>query len=226
MIRAREASDGGVTSAINAAEGASSSPSGKTAVASPTARSNEDYGELTNVKVGDGRAVFVSELTANPVTLAVGDEASWVSGILRGCRGPSERAARALDLLIVGTAGAGGYLYLMRDGALSLVAPIHGEEPPDALAVSLRQMFRDARHGESYPPPSEPPSPMEGDEASAPHRRILLMIERNGRRTAVGAAAIFGGASTGTSPSARLVHQVAHELHDAGDVSVGSDMSV
>jgi tetratricopeptide (TPR) repeat protein len=77
-------------------------------------------------------------VTDDAVTLVrVEDMRRWVSAVLTGCRGPMERAARSLDLLIEAAAGAAGYLYLLHDRALVLVAPLYGEDPPDAFFQAL-----------------------------------------------------------------------------------------
>jgi hypothetical protein len=157
-----------------------------------------------------------------------GPDAAWVSAVLSGCRGAAERAGRALEVIVDasrGTASGRAWLYLVRDGALNLVAPLFGEEPPDDVVDALNAL------GDEHDAP-DPFAPMKIDPAFC---RVLLTIPRaargsesrsasasttdskRGGRLLVGIALLT--AEQARAPSTRLLEQLALELYEAGDVS-------
>ncbi len=176
-----------------------------TAVASPAAQS-----------------VMSTFVTDDAVTIATeADATKWVSAMLHGCRGPGERAARALEVLVDAAGAATGYLYLLREGTLDLVAPAYGEEPPDALVEKLREVIEsESRHlGATRIELPWQPDAVPGGVA---WYAAVLLVRRGDSRRVVGAVALIGSAASARPPSRLVVEQVARELYEAGDVTLGS----
>jgi len=184
---------------------------------------SEGGAEVTALASPAGRAEALRTLiTADVATLAQdGDEARWVSAVLSGCRGPIERAARSLELLIEASGGAAGYLYLYQGGELHLLAPTYGEEPPELLVNALARIASEVEsvHAAATMELGWQPDAVPGDVTWV---RALLCVVRGGPRVAIGAVAIVCDATKATVPPRALLDQVAAELYQAGDVTLGS----
>jgi hypothetical protein len=141
------------------------------------------------------------------------------SELLVGCRGASERAERALSLLVEAANAERGYLYLLRhDDVLELEAPRVGREPPLEVAERLAMLVEGAFRGEQVTIPDSFNSI--GTESPSRFEAALLRARRPGRVWVVGAAALVGDRVR--PPPEDLVGALATELYEAGDVSTRS----
>jgi tetratricopeptide (TPR) repeat protein len=179
--------------------------------------------EATAVATPIGRTdVLRTIITGDVATLAeAGDAARWVSAVLSGCRGPLERAAKSLELMVEASAGSMGYIYLHQNGELHLLAPTYGEEPPDVLVSALTRVVLDAEssHVAATMNVAWQPDAVPGDVTWA---RAILSVTRDGHRVAIGIVAIVGDAMKARLPPIALVDQIARELYHAGDATLGS----
>jgi tetratricopeptide (TPR) repeat protein len=181
-----------------------------------------DAAVATAVASPMGRGEALSALvTADVATVAdVGDAARWVSAVLSGCRGPLERAARSLDILVEASAGALGYIYLYQGGALHLLAPTYGEEPPDVLVRALTEVVEKPDSPIAAPMSVDwQPDVVPGDVTWV---RAVLSVERGGRKLAIGVVGVVCDAMKARLPPTGLIDQVAKELYEAGDATLGS----
>jgi tetratricopeptide (TPR) repeat protein len=193
-----------------------------------------DPSELRSVASGEGsevtaiaapaqRADLLRTLVTGDVTTLAdeGDAARWVEAVLAGCRGPLERAARSLELLVEASAGHAGYLYLYQEGELRLLAPTYGEEPPDAVVKVLGRVLNEVERAPAGAVIEVPwqPDAVPGDVTWV---RVLLSVVRGGRRLPIGIVAIVCDPKRVKVPRTPLVGQIAAELYQAGDVSLGS----
>src|SRR6185436_4407051 len=91
------------------------------------------YGRL--LQLGQSSKFDVS--TTTPESLAASSVFTTLGADVRTelelCRGPSERAARALKLLLQHSASTEGFLYVHRGDDLCLAAAIPDDEPSDEL---------------------------------------------------------------------------------------------
>jgi tetratricopeptide (TPR) repeat protein len=138
------------------------------------------------------------------------DASSWVSAVLSGCRGRDERAARALEILVDASAASSGFLYLLHGGRLELVAPMHGDEPPERLVAHL---IGAASVGSTEDPVDLAWRPEDSSGELLWHR---IRLEVAGVH--VGAALVAGRADS-HAPNQHLVDRVARELFEAGDAA-------
>jgi tetratricopeptide (TPR) repeat protein len=192
-----------------------------------------DPGELRGAPASDGSEATVvasplargealrTLMTGDVATLATDDDAArWVSAVLSGCRGPLERAARSLDILVEASAGSVGYIYLYQGGALHLLAPTYGEEPPDVLVAALTRVVEDATSPIAATMDVRwQPDIVPGDVTWV-HAR--LSVQRDGRELAIGVVGIACDAMKARLPPPTLIEQVAKELYEAGDATLGS----
>ena len=157
-------------------------------------------------------------VTDAAVTSMSPQETGWVSAVLTGCRGPHERAARALELLLDAAQSKSGYLYLLYRGSLELMAPAYGEEPHDALALAVAAAFR--------APPEELLSRVavprkSGVAASEVGYKLFFLTIRHGQgHKTVGVVAVLDGGER-AQPTRAFLTQIAGELYEAGDVTTG-----
>jgi tetratricopeptide (TPR) repeat protein len=184
---------------------------------------SSDGAEVTAIATPVGRPDALRTIvTGDVATLAnAGDAARWVSAILSGCRGPLERAARSLELVVEASAGAMGYIYLYTDGELQLLAPTYGEEPPDMLVRALTAVVLDPSSNHVAATMNVPwqPEVVPGDVTWV---RAVLSVIRDNKRLAIGVVAIVGDAMKARLPPVDLVDQIARELYQAGDATLGS----
>jgi Protein kinase domain/AAA ATPase domain len=139
---------------------------------------------------------------------------SWVSAVLSGCRGSSERATRVLELVIGETRGTAGYLYLRHHGQLVLAAPTWGDEPPTELGKALARAVAS---------PDEAATVAEVRRGSADKLdwKPVPLVLRLGddMQFVVGGVAVIGGALPLVDPDPKLLEEIARELFEAGDVT-------
>ncbi len=93
-------------------------------------------------EAGSSRSdIATTVFNPDTVTDTIGDAMSMLSA----CRTPDQRAQRALDTLAQSVGNTQAYLYLLRDGEPTLVAPSAGAEPPVAEAWIRRPIRRPRR---------------------------------------------------------------------------------
>jgi hypothetical protein len=145
-------------------------------------------------------------------------EAGSLSRMLTGCRGADERAARVLAILVEQTSAVYGYLYLVKESGLTLVAPAAGEEPPDAVTRELARRVSDVDHGSAEMVTHVDWHPG-GDGAAVDWKAVLLCMPIGGKQLAIGIAAVVEGALPLRSPPRAMLVRLARELYEAGDVT-------
>ncbi len=131
---------------------------------------------------------------------------------------PRERAELALQILLENVGTKSGYLFLWRQDAMVLAAPLHGEEPPDGLdveATRIAQGPRPAARRESSPPHSHThwTSPR-----GVPFRLLPLNTIVDGERQPVAVLALPTRDTVFSPPSNLLLRAVSESLLAAGDV--------
>ena len=137
--------------------------------------------------------------------------------MIAACRGPSERAARALELILQATEAQSGFLFLAKGNELVLVAPLHGDQPPDRLAVLLAARVGSLSGKEVTLTTGPAESMIEATIADPLDYEPVPIVLENAEKTVVGVAAVRAGAVSLTKPSPRLLAALARALYDAGD---------
>lgn len=130
-----------------------------------------------------GRPARLSESPGESVCTTLGAD---VRTKLELCRGSSERAARALRLLIDYSGSVQGFLYLNREGALVQTAAIPRAAATDALDEAVRDWARLALDTEAPTQTasrSQPPS-----RASSPFEIVGILASMNGASALAGVA--------------------------------------
>ncbi len=158
-------------------------------------------------------------LAHDAVTLSMNEKAEeWISSLFKGCVGSTERAAKALALLVDASSAERGYLYLFRDKGLDLAAPAYGDEPPEPVSTLLQRVADAAASGEEVTI-----SQVEWRSSSAGNKRewrpVVLEMDDGGERAVVGIVALVADQEPIQVPDPALVEQVARQLRDAGDAT-------
>ncbi len=187
--------------------------------AAATATAGPTRAEPVPVFTSSSLLKVVSE---DAVTLSTEHDPRMTSALLSGCRGSAERAARALELLVLATSGVSGYLYLVHERGLDLVAPAYGDEPPAAIDKAIRQLVAD---GVADDVPTVLGAREQVEASEAKWRPLLLRLTLLDRSTVVGAAAVVEGALPLENPDPRLIDEIARLLYQAGDVSTAGPVS-
>jgi hypothetical protein len=151
---------------------------------------------------------------------------SAILALITGCKGPEERAERALEVLIEASVANSGFLYLIRDNELRLVAPLIGEEPAPAVVDELWQAIEvsselvEVDDATSDAVTIEVAQMLPARWDSGPQRWIPLVLTL-GHSRVVGAAAVVSGVDGAgpRRPDPAVVAQVARGLYEAGDVT-------
>jgi len=187
------------------------------------ARMAEVYEPATQRSTGALRAQIsaeVSVVATEAVTTPPPSEVrSWVSAVLSGCRGSSERATRALQLVVSEMRAAAGYLFLRHQGKLVLAAPTFGEEPPPELVKAVAR---------SVNAPDEIATVVElrrGDLEKLEWKSVPLTLQVGELRVVIGGIAAIAGAVALKDANPKLLEEIARELYEAGDVTHTRTMS-
>jgi len=117
--------------------------------------------------------------------------------VLERCRGPSERAARALEVLVQSTSAESGYLFIQREARLIVVAPSTGETP----SAEIREAAADSARGEVR---------LLGVGSAHPLRVNAATSD------VVGSAVLIAGAVELRDPDPLLLQVIAQALVDPG----------
>jgi hypothetical protein len=144
------------------------------------------------------------------------------------CRGATERAARALELLVQASAGSSGYLYLVRGGELQLAAPAYGDEPGSHLREKATRAVASISGEQTLVDDDadrEPASSITPSSIPTSERCIVLCSHRGQAPVVIGAAVILAGSMPLATPDPRTVEEIAQKLADAGDVKVDRSTS-
>jgi hypothetical protein len=144
------------------------------------------------------------------------DPASRAARLLAGCRGKHERAHKALEMLLTETNAASGYLFLRHEDGLELVAPVHGQEPPEALVSALEACV--ALNASEVTVPDVQVR-VGDDEYVLRWHPVVLATERGSGEQIAGAVALVEGADPYRGPTEPLTRALARALFDAGDVT-------
>lgn len=114
--------------------------------------------------------------------------------LIVGSRTPTERAQRALDLVLRETRGKRGFLFERDAGGLRLVASVSERPPSTELEQSLAQKVTDAQDGVSVRSdgPTEPRHDRDLDSNITRQLGMVLSTNKEGRLVVYGAVAIEG----------------------------------
>jgi hypothetical protein len=147
--------------------------------------------------------------------------------LLSQCHGGDQRAEFALRLVLTHVRGRSGFLFgLGEQGALNLIAPLHGEEPPAGLVERVRSDIAGAAQDEeatvvtegsssaSLPPPM-PTAPVEQS-----YRVYALTIAAANELRVVGALAVQSTDRPLRSPQQAFLQAVARSLFEGADAGV------
>jgi tetratricopeptide (TPR) repeat protein len=188
-----------------------------------------------------------AEVTQAAVTVAErgGKRRKQVSTALQQCRGPAERAARCLELLMEDTGAAAGYLFLARGRALELAAtrtldprsdagsPASGSQRAGGVAshhsdVAVGHARRAALEALAEASASSDRSSGGQGDSQAASLRVALLRPGGGRNeVTIGAAVLVPGAVSVREPDPALLDVLASRLYEVGDaVSVTRAPSV
>ena len=159
-----------------------------------------------DVTAVERRAPDVSAIITAEMAGSGAHDPSTVSAMLASCRGPHERARRALDLILEAAGAERGYLFVATERRLEVVAPGWGLEPPEEIARRLAAYVHPAGDAETMPEPR-----VESERTELPWVPIVLRTS-DGRPVA--AVAAFEGAVPVTRPDTRLVEAIAAALDD------------
>ncbi len=142
------------------------------------------------------------------VTDTIGDAMS----LLSACRTPAQRAERALDTLRDSVGQPQAYLYLLRDGEPTLVAPSAGAEPPVGVNDAVARRIGAAQ--ESTDEGTTLQHPRSGWVSS------MLYAEIDGDDRVVGAVVMRVDSPPAKQPSASLRFAIGQRLYEEGDISL------
>jgi hypothetical protein len=148
-----------------------------------------------------------------------------VRSVLSDCRGPQERADRALRLLLDYTGGQSGYLFQLAPAGLRLLSPTHGDDPPPELHERVRAALsageqEDTSAHTTADQVTNAKSEVSHDAVSEPlYSLLVLRTDPNSRESVVGAAAIACGAKRLRAPTSRMLQSIALALYEQGDAA-------
>jgi hypothetical protein len=155
---------------------------------------------------------------------------SQITSAMEGCRGPSERNQRCLELLIKHSRSVGGHLFLLSDGQPLLAAQDDDRELPERAELDARQLLcalmREPEDGASATgtqsgddTASQSNSDGDDDGGDEYHTCLLMHDDVSCRRTVVGAVVL----RVDPQQPFAMPHEVAGELSrfifGSGDVS-------
>jgi hypothetical protein len=149
--------------------------------------------------------------------------------LLSHCQGPEQRAQFALDLLLNHVRGESGFLFSFEGGALSLIAPQHGEEPPPQLLSRLHSDIAGQMEDEAAtvvtkaPGSASLPPPMPVVEVEQVYRSYVLTIPGRDELRIVGAVAVSVGEKPLRPAQQAFLQGVARSLFEAGDAGATTD---
>ena len=137
---------------------------------------------------------------------------------LRDCRGPTERAQRALELLLSVSAAAEGYLFRCEsERPPQLVADSSNGHPADGIAIVHAVKTAIAAWSR---PDSDPPTELDrGGHGSPP--RVFILPRPGQVHSVVGAAVLTVGAVPFVAPPDELLRELAAEMDS---IAVSSDL--
>jgi hypothetical protein len=119
-------------------------------------------------------------------------------------------------MLLTETNAASGYLFLRHEDGLELVAPVHGQEPPEALVSALEACV--ALNASEVTVPDVQVR-VGDDEYVLRWHPVVLATERGSGEQIAGAVALVEGADPYRGPTEPLTRALARALFDAGDVT-------
>ncbi len=172
------------------------------------------------VRLAAGAGVHVRE--AAPSHLLATLTGTQLTSVLVGCHNPSDRAERALQLLLRASGAEGGFLYLLGDQGPELAAQVGPNEPSLGLPSVVSEFIDGERQDRELTTRSlehdTTPSFL-SDERGMQHRLVLLSHQMPDGFAVTGVAAlVLPPGAPFTHPGA-LASQLSRLTFDAGDVT-------
>lgn len=161
--------------------------------------------------------VFDPEAAHNTAHDTAHDSLDEALSLLSACHTPAERAQRALDTLREAAGSKQAFLYLLRDGEPTLVAPSAGSEPPAAIAEDVARRIAAAQDSARTEEGKTLEHPRSGWLSAMLHATI------EGDERVVGAVVLRIHAPPSPSPPASLRRAIGRRLYEEGDISLTGD---
>lgn len=163
----------------------------------------------------DSSMTTAESLAASSVFTTLGAD---VLTELEICRGPRERATRALTLLLQHSDSDEGFLYLHKGDGLSLAAAIPGGEPDEETERAVRDWLRlafDAEQSTQTASRSQPRTV----ESCLPFEILGIIVSFDGKAVLAGVAALKGARGRAKPAPSVIVAAVGEGLLRAGDAT-------
>lgn len=136
---------------------------------------------------------------------------------LRRCGNHQDRMNRALELLLEKTGAPSGYLFTHDRGELSMVSPLHGDEPPTEIVERLKDEIAGYLERSEQEARAAQRDGTTGDDSSGPtqvtgrdrHRTFLLVADRTDGPQVAAAAALAVGSRPLIAPSRSFLSALA-----------------
>ena len=142
------------------------------------------------------------------------DVRAWVAAVMSGCHGKSERATRALQLVVNELGGTAGVLYFHHQGQLEVAAVSRDVEPLPRLADALAKVVLSTDDVSTLAG-----EPLASDGVGGDWKPVALRLDARSPFL-VGAVAVIAGAIPLVDPDPVLLDAIARAFVEAGDVSL------
>ncbi len=139
----------------------------------------------------------------------------------RDCRGPAERATRALELLLQASSATSGFLYLVTQEGLAVAAPQYGAKPDEKMTQNVETFITDSIDASRTLAQG---STLE-TAASGQWQPILIELRVGANTGIVGVAVAIQGVLPLQAPEQDFIERIAQALFEAGDVATVDDTS-
>ncbi len=184
------------------------------------------------MREADRRAVRVSEdlrdaAEATAYTMDAQELTSVLGTVLSECRGPDERARRALAFMVEQSGSAGGHLYVLRDDKPVLVAQVGSPEPPPSMDTAVAEYVS----AELEVSETVTATAIDSEDSGATTQQwrgpdgghfvpAPLSHPAEGGRAMTGLAVLLVRDASRFAPRGAILEAVSRSLHDSGDAEV------
>jgi tetratricopeptide (TPR) repeat protein len=148
-----------------------------------------------------------------------------VRSLLSQCLDGDQRAELSRRLLLTHMRAQSGYLFAYDEQGLRLIAPQHGQEPPNELVLRIVANIASDAEAEAAtvitraPGSSSMPPPMPNADIEQAYRVFLLSVPSRGCMQTVGAIAVAVDAHPLQAPDQAFLQNVAYSLFESGAAS-------
>jgi hypothetical protein len=175
------------------------------------------------VRIATTAAVHVSKAAPDHVLATL--TGTQLTSVLVGCNKPSERAERALELLLRRSGTDAGYLYLIGDHGPELVAQVGPNEPPLGLPSVVSEFVDSELHEREVATRSLEAEDLPAKNSLWPtgkgeqHQLVLLSHQMSEGFAVSGVAALVVKEGAPFSHPGSLASHLSRLVFDAGDVT-------